>query len=124
MVSIISSPCESTGEQLDAGNDDPGLGAGDGRLEVLGEATVASEPCKGALDHPASRLGFERSNGLRSGDDFNRPLAEFGECVEQLRSAIDTVGEDILPSWNHSSDGSQQRYRPVLVLNFVALPNA
>src|SRR4051794_2853648 len=121
MVFIISSPCESTGEDLDAGNDHPDLGAGDGGLEVLCEATVASEPCKRALHHPASGLGLERSNGLGSSDDFNRPLAEVGDRVEQLRSAIDAVGKDVAQFWEHSSDGSQQRYRPVIVLNIGGL---
>src|SRR5262249_1540210 len=105
MVSIISSPCESTGEQLDAANEDPGLSAGDRRLEVFGETTVASKPSKGALDHPASRLGLECSHGLRSGDDLDRPLAEVGERIEQLRSAIAAVRQDMAQSRGHLRRG-------------------
>lgn len=41
------------------GDQEPGLGAGDGSLEVLGETAVASEPGKGAFDNPAFGLGLE-----------------------------------------------------------------
>ncbi len=40
---------------MDAGDHDPGLGAGDGGFEVLGQASVAVEPGQRALDeghHP------------------------------------------------------------------------
>src|SRR5262249_7835686 len=87
----------------------------------FGETTVASKPSKGALDHPASRLGLECSHGLRSGNDFNRPLAEVGERIEQLRSAIDAVGKDMAQSREHSSDGSQQRHCTVIVLHIGSL---
>ena len=47
MNSLISSPCDSSAEELNAGDHQPGLGAFDGFFEVLGEASVAAEPSEG-----------------------------------------------------------------------------
>ena len=44
MISVFSGACEAAREKADAGEQDPGLGIGDARLEVFGEAAVASEP--------------------------------------------------------------------------------
>ena len=52
MNSWISRPCDSPCEELDAGDQQPCLGAFDGFLEVLGEAPVASEPCERPFDEP------------------------------------------------------------------------
>src|SRR5215469_13000484 len=107
MVAMISSPCEATREQADACDNDPGLGARNAGLKVFGEAAVASEPGKGALNHPAPRFGFEGSDALRSRDDFDRPLAEIGQRIEQLFTAIDTIGEDVAQFGEQSPDGPQ-----------------
>src|SRR3954467_15553495 len=95
MILGISGSCETAGEKLYAGNQEPCLGTGDGGLEVLGEAAVAPEPSEGALNHPPSRLGCEGSDTLSSCDDLDRPLAEAGDRVEQFLSPIDAVGEDV-----------------------------
>src|ERR1700688_1254920 len=87
----ISGSCQAAGEQADACNQDPGFGAGNGCLEVFGEPPIAAEPSKRTLDDPASRLRPERSHALRAGDDFNRPLAQISDCIEQFWAAIDTV---------------------------------
>src|SRR2546430_4134202 len=89
MIPVISSPCEAAREQADACHHDPRLGAGDACLEILGKATVASEPSEGAFDDPSSRLWLEGPEGLGSGDDLDRPPAQLGDCVQQLWSAID-----------------------------------
>src|SRR5436190_3188364 len=72
MIPVISSPCEAAREQADACHHDPRLGAGDACLEILGKATVASEPSEGAFDDPSSRLWLEGPEGLGSGDDLDR----------------------------------------------------
>ncbi len=54
MNSLISSPCDSVAEELDAGDQEPRLGAFDGFLEVFGETSVASEPCERPFDDPSS----------------------------------------------------------------------
>src|SRR5262249_20909469 len=107
MIAMISSPCEAAREQADACHHDPRLGAGDTRLEVLGEATVASKPSEGAFDHPSSRLSLEGSEGLGSSDNLDRPATQVGDCIQQLWSAIDAIGEDMAQLGKHSSDGSQ-----------------
>src|SRR5436190_23901833 len=104
MVVMSSSPCEAAGEELDAGEHEPSGCAGDRRLEVLGEATVAGKPGKGALDHPAPRLGLESPDALASRDDIDRPGAQIGECIEQLLPPIDAGGDDMAQLGEHSSD--------------------
>src|SRR5215210_6557506 len=95
MISVFSGHCETAREKADAGDQEPGLGAGDGRLEVFGEAAVASEPGEGAFDHPAFGLGFERADSFGPGDDLDRPSAKFGDRVAKLVAAVDAVGEDV-----------------------------
>jgi len=95
MISMISTSCEPSNEDLDTGDHDPSLCAGDGGLEVLGETTVASEPGEGAFDHPALGLGLEGADTLGSRHDLDRPPAEIGDRIEQLVAAIDAVGEDV-----------------------------
>ena len=95
MILGISGSCEAAGKQLDAGNHEPCFGTGNGCLEVLGEAPVASEPGEGALNHPASRLWLEGSDTLGSGDNLDGPFAEVGDRIEQLRSPVDAIGKDV-----------------------------
>ena len=116
-----SKSCETSGEELDACDDDPCCGAWDSRLEVFGETAVASEPCKGALDHPAPGLWLEGSDALDSGDDLDRPRAEIGHRLEQLWHSIDAVGEDGAQRGEHPSHGLQQRHRAVIVLDVGGL---
>ena len=47
MNSLISSPCDSAAEELDAGDQEPCFGAFDGFLEVFGGTSVAAKPCEG-----------------------------------------------------------------------------
>src|SRR3989454_8336825 len=106
---MFSGPSETAREDADAGDQDPSLGAGDGRLEVLGEAAVTSEPGEGAFDHPSLGLGFEGADTLRSRDNLDRPLARIGERVEQLLAAVDAIGEDMAQLGEPSSKRSEQR---------------
>ena len=64
------------------GDEDPGHGAGDGCLEILGEAAASAEPGEGALDDPAAGQHLETVGGIGSLDDFDRPPADFGEGGE------------------------------------------
>ena len=50
MNRVFSGSCEAAREELDAGEEDPGLGGLDGRLEVLGQPPVSIEPGERALD--------------------------------------------------------------------------
>src|SRR6185295_10268747 len=117
MILIISSPCETTGEQSNARDHDPSLGAGDGGLEVLGEATVASEPGEGTFNHPAAWLWLEGSDALRPSDDLDRPPAQVSQRPEQLWSTIDAIGEDVSQVREAAPEPSQQWHGAVIVLN-------
>src|SRR5712692_1648000 len=101
---------ETAGEEADAREQDPGLGAGDGRLEVLGQAAVTAEPGESAFDHPSLRLGFEGADTLRAGDNLDPPPAQVGERIEQLLATVDAIGEDVAQLGKVSSQGSQQRH--------------
>src|SRR6516165_9580745 len=95
MVAVISGPSEPAREDADAGDENPRLGTGDRGFEVLCQTPMASDPSEGALDHPALRLGFERSDVLGTGNDLNRPPTQVGERIEQSWAAIDAVGKDV-----------------------------
>src|SRR5712675_391488 len=96
MISIFSGPCEPAREEAYAGDHEPRLGAGDGGLEVLGQASVASEPGESAFDHPAFGFGLECPDPFGSGDDLDRPAPERSHSVAKLVAAVDAVGEDML----------------------------
>src|SRR6266436_4243864 len=121
MLAIPSTPCEAAGEELDAGDHDPSGCAGDGRLKILGEASVPIEPSERAFDDPTSRLRFERPYALGPGNDLDGPLAQIGECVEQLLPAIDAVGEDMPQLGEHLPDPPQQWDGAVAVLHIGGL---
>ncbi len=50
MNSLNSSSYDPAAEELDAGDQEPSVGAFDGFLEVLGEAFVSAEPSEGPFD--------------------------------------------------------------------------
>ena len=114
---MISGPCEASEQDADAANREPRFSAGDGRLEVFCEATVAAEPRKGTFDHPTFRLGLEGSHTLRPGDDLDGPLAEIGDGIEQLVTAVDAIGKDVPQLGKRVPERLQQRHRAVIVLN-------
>src|SRR5207245_2235139 len=95
-------------KHADAGDRDPGLGAGDGRLEVFGEAAVASEPGEGSFDYPSFWLRLEGSDTLASRDDLDRPFSQVGDCIDQLLTAIDPVREDMAQLGERSPERFQQ----------------
>src|SRR5215472_7895800 len=112
-LQAISSSCKPARQEAHAGNKDPCFRTGDSCFEVLGEAPVASEPSEGALNDRSPRLRFEGAEALRPGDDFNRPLSQIGERIEQLWSAIDAVGEDVAQAAECAPDGPQHRHGSV-----------
>src|SRR5215211_394247 len=92
---MFSGSCETAHEEADAGDQHPGFSAFDGGLKVFCQATIAPEPGEAALDHPAFRLGLERADALRSGDDLDRPRAQASERIDEFFTAIDAIGEDV-----------------------------
>src|SRR3954454_847421 len=117
MILGISSSCEAAGEELDAGDHEPSLGAGDGGFEVLGQATVAPEPGEGALNHPSPRLGFESSDTMSSCDDLDGPFAEIGDRIEQFIASVDAVGEDVPQLGEAAAQRFEQWHGAMVVLH-------
>jgi hypothetical protein len=53
------------------GDEEPGLGAGDVFLPILGHSTAASKPCEGSFDDPfAARQWFAFEPREGAGDNF------------------------------------------------------
>src|SRR5712691_1732165 len=90
-----SSSCKAPGEEAQVGQEDPRGGAGDGGLEILGEASAATEPGQAALHHPPPGEELEAFDAWRALDDFDRPRSAIGDGVAQLVAAINAVGEDM-----------------------------
>jgi hypothetical protein len=102
---------------LHGGQEEPSLGAGDGSLEVLGEAAIAVEPGEGPFDDPAARQEFEAGRVLRSLDDLNRPLAELGKCSLKLWAGISAVSEEVAQPREQRADRFDREHRAVPVLH-------
>ena len=117
MIAAFPGSREASGEKTDAGNQEPGLGANDALLEVLGKAAVASEPGEGAFDDPAFGFRLERADLLGSSDDLDRPFAELGDSAAELGSAVDPVGEDVLQLGEALPQRAEQRHCAVIVLD-------
>ena len=78
MTHFISSSCDPTNRELDARQVEPRLGAGDGCLEILGQASViASQPCEGGLHHPVPGQEVKSLSCIGALDDLRRLMAEF-----------------------------------------------
>ena len=53
MGDLISISCEPRRHEPDAGNEEPGCGAGDTGFEILCEPAVSPEPGQGPFNDPA-----------------------------------------------------------------------
>ena len=67
------------------------MAAFDGRLEVLGQAAVAVEPCNRSLDDPSSWQHLEALDRIGAPDDLEGPLAEFGERLFELGAGVGSM---------------------------------
>ena len=82
----------------------------------LARPSVSVEPGDQAFDHPAA-AAFEALGGTRALDDFNGPSADPIECGFQFGTGIAAIGEDMTQPREETSDGGQQCWRSVTVLN-------
>src|SRR5919199_4926715 len=114
---MISGPGQVPRKHANTRYEDPGLGAGDGLLEVLGEASAAIEPSKCSLDHPAFSLGLEGADALGSCDDLDGPLAELDERLGKLFAPVHAVSKDVAQLGKDETDVFQQWHRAVDVLD-------
>ena len=124
MNCLISKPCDPSCEELDACDHEPGLGAGDGGLEVFGETAVATEPGKGALHHPTPGQDLEARHVVASLDDLQRPLADLFQRLAEFRSGVGAIGEDVAQPGEGPSDRGEQRRRAVAVLDMGGVNHA
>ena len=86
---------QSPDEELYRGDVDPRFGAGDRRLEILGQAAVWIEPREGSFNNPAAGQQMKAGSLRGAFDDLDRPGAEFGESFTQIRAVVDTVCEEM-----------------------------
>src|SRR6266446_7338127 len=105
MNALGSSPCEAAGQQAQIGEKEPGCGAGNGGLEVLGETAAAAQPGKGALNDPSPGQELEAFDARRTLDDLDGPWAAIVDGGAQLGAAVDAVGEDVAQPGKASAQG-------------------
>src|ERR1700730_11208359 len=96
---------ESPNEQLHGGDVNPGFGAGDRSLEILGQAAVSIEPGEGSLDDPSPWHQLKDGRVGGAFDDLDGPVAESGEGVTQVGAVIDGVGEEMAQPGKQLVDG-------------------
>ena len=108
---------QTTDHEADRCDEDPCFGAGDRRLEVLGEAATASEQSEGALDHPTPGQQHEALGLVGSLDDFHVPATVAGERRLQLGAGVAAIGEDVAQPGQQATDRDQQRRGAVAVLD-------
>ncbi len=76
-------------------DEDPGCGAFERGIEVLGKPSAASEPGEGALDHPAAGQEFKPFGGVGSLGDLKGPCSQRDHGVAQLVAGIAAIGEHV-----------------------------
>ena len=99
MSCFVSGPCETPGQQADVGDQHPGDRAGDGRLDVLGQAATAAEPGECAFDDPSSRENFEAFRPWGTLHHFDRPLAVCGQRSLEFVACVAAIGEQMAQPW-------------------------
>ena len=121
MNRVFSGSCEAAREELDAGEEDPGLGGLDGRLEVLGQPPVSIEPGERALDDPSAGQELEALHARGTVDDLQRPAADPLQCALELGPGIGAIGEDVAQAGKVAGDGGEHHRRAVAVLDLGAV---
>jgi hypothetical protein len=104
---------DATQQDDDGGDVEEGIGGGDGGLEVLGEAAVASDPSEEALDHPAAGMNDEADLILWLAHDLDTKRGGVGDAI----AGIATVHEGVLHEGPAPTRRTDQRRRAVTVLN-------
>ena len=101
----------------DVREEDPGDGAGDRGLEILGEAAAAAEPGEGTLDDPASGQHFEPLGAIGALDDLDCPAAGLRQFQPQLVAGIAAIGEDVAQPGTQMPDRGEDAHRTIAVLD-------
>jgi transposase len=83
----------------------------------LGKTATPIEPADGALDDPALRFDDETLDVIRTPDDRDRQVGQdVGNTIEEDRSGIGAVGEQLAQERELSEQGGQQQNPAVTVL--------
>lgn len=98
-------------------NENPCDGAGNCRLEVLGEPAASAEPGKGPFDHPSARENFEALGEIGSLDDLNGPFAERSHRTAQLVAGITAVSKNMPQPWIERTDRGEDTDGAVAILD-------
>ena len=107
---------QATQHDADHGEAEEG-GDGSGiALEVAGEAAVAADPGKGALDDPAFGQDDE-AMGIAALDDLQSPRTGLGNNLGHLRPLVAGVGKDAFDEREGSPRGAQQLARAIAILH-------
>ena len=109
-------PGQATQHDADHGEAEEG-GDGSGiALEVAGEAAVAADPGKGALDDPAFGQDDE-AMGIAALDDLQSPRTGLGNNLGHLWPLVAGVGKDAFDEREGSPRGAQQLARAIAILH-------
>src|SRR5689334_9305550 len=117
MRPMASGLSETSRKEPDVGDEEPSGGAGDGCLEVLGEAAASAEPGEGALDNPSSRQELESFDTGWAFDDLDAPGSAMRQGANQLISAVDPIGKDTAQLGEREAQTLQQRDGAVHILD-------
>ena len=107
---------QATQHDADHGEAEEGRDGSGVTLEIAGQAAVAADPGKGALDNPA--LGQDdEAMGIAALDDLQAPEAGLGDHLGHLRPLIPGVGKDAFDERKGSPRRAQQVSRTVAILH-------
>jgi hypothetical protein len=87
-------------------------------LPILGEPATPTEPADGALDNPAHGFDHKTSGMVGPPDDFDHQVGhDVGDRIQEDRSAIGAVCEQLAQERELSEQRGQQEDATVAVLN-------
>jgi hypothetical protein len=86
-------------------------------LKVLGEASVAIEPCQGSFDDAAARQKFEALSLVGALDDLECPVADAAQGIAELVASITAIGEQVSQPGEAVDDLGEQQRRAIAILD-------
>jgi hypothetical protein len=81
-------------DDAEASDEEPGDGAFEGSLPILGEPSGSAGPCEGAFDGPALGENLKALGDAGSAYDHDCPVADFRQCAAQPGADMATVSEE------------------------------
>jgi hypothetical protein len=106
---------QASDHNVNMGDREPRLGAGDGSFPVPRQAAAASEPGECALDDPSARQNLEATSGVGALDDLDPPVALAFQRAAQLRPRVAAIVED-MPQPRPAFANQAQDHRPTVAV--------